>query len=119
MIELAHGYDLGVSTEDGAVLNHRLCLGNKIFTYLAAGVPVLLTSTPAQARLAADLGLAAALYESGDVESLASILQRWDSDPSVRCAAAHEARAAALRRWHWEHVEDRGALLNAFRMALG
>jgi Glycosyl transferases group 1 len=119
MIELAHGYDLGVSTEDGAVLNHRLCLGNKIFTYLAAGLPVLLTSTPAQGRLAADLGLAAALYEPGDVESLASILQRWDSDSSLRCAAAHEARAAALRRWHWEHVEDRGALLNAFRIALG
>jgi len=64
MIELAQGYDLGVSTEDGAVLNHRLCLGNKIFTYLAAGTPVLLTATPAQAGLAADLGAAATLYEA-------------------------------------------------------
>jgi hypothetical protein len=118
MVELAHGYDLGVSTEDGAVLNHRLCLGNKIFTYLAAGLPVLLSATLAQARLAADLGAAATLYEPGDVEALASILRRWDENPDLRCAAAQQARAAALRRWHWEHADDRGALLNTFREAL-
>ena len=119
MIELAQGYDLGVSTEDGAVLNHRLCLGNKIFTYLAAGTPVLLTATPSQARLAMDLGAAAMVYEPGDVDALATVLQRWNSDPNLRCVAAHEVRAAARRRWHWEHAEDRGALLSAFRDALG
>jgi len=119
MIQLAQGYDLGVSTEDGAVLNHRLCLGNKIFTYLAAGTPVLLTATPAQARLAADLGAAATLYQPGDIDALATILQRWDGDPNLRCVAAHQARAAAQRRWHWEHADDRGVLLAAFRAALG
>ncbi len=119
MIELAQGYDLGVSTEDGAVLNHRLCLGNKIFTYLAAGTPILLTATPAQARLAMDLGAAATLYNPGDVDALATILQRWTNDPNLRCVAAHEVRAAVRRRWHWEHANDRGALLMAFRNALG
>jgi glycosyltransferase involved in cell wall biosynthesis len=119
MVELAQGYDLGVSTEDGAVLNHRLCLGNKIFTYLAAGIPVLLTATPAQAALAEDLGAAATMYEPGDVDALASILQHWDDNPGLGCVAAQQARAAALRRWHWEHADDRGALLNAFRDALG
>jgi glycosyltransferase involved in cell wall biosynthesis len=119
MIELAQDYDLGVSTEDGAVLNHRLCLGNKIFTYLAAGTPVLLTATPAQARLAIDLGAAATLYEPGDVDALATILQRWNGDPNLRCVAGHEVRAAVHRRWHWEHADDRGALLTAFRNALG
>jgi len=119
MVELAQAYDLGVSTEDGTVLNHRLCLGNKIFTYLAAGTPVLLTATPAQARLAADLGAAATLYQPGDVNALAAILQRWDGDPNLRCMAAHEARTVARRRWHWEHTDDRGALLAAFRGALG
>jgi hypothetical protein len=119
MIELAKGYDLGVSTEDGAVLNHRLCLGNKIFTYLAAGTPVLLTATPAQARLAMDLGAAATLYDPGDVSALATVFQRWNADPNLRCVAAHEVRAAARRRWHWEHANDRGALLSVFRNALG
>ena len=119
MVALAGGYDLGVSVEDGEVLNHRLCLGNKIFTYLAAGVPVLMTATPAQSRLAADLGGAAAIYDNGDIDSLAAIMSRWAGDASLRCAASHAARAAAERRWHWEHADDRGALLDAFREALG
>jgi hypothetical protein len=119
MVELAHGYDLGISTEDGAVVNHRICLGNKIFTYLAAGVPVLLTATPAQARLATDLGVAASIYDPGDVDALAAILRRWASDANLRCVGAQAARAAAQRRWHWEHADDRGALLKEFREALG
>ena len=51
MVQLARGYDLGLSGEEPTVLNRRLCLANKIFTYLAAGVPVILSATPAQARL--------------------------------------------------------------------
>lgn len=119
MVALAGGYDLGLSVEDGEVLNHRLCLGNKIFTYLAAGVPVLMTATAAQARLAHDLGPAAQVYEHGRIEALADILKRWAGDRQVRCVATHAARAAAQRRWHWEHEADRGALLNAFREAVG
>ena len=119
MVELAHGYDLGLSGEESTVLNRRLCLGNKIFTYLAGGLPVLLSATPAHSNLAADLGEAAPVYESGDVDALAAIFERWAGDPAVRCVAAHAARAAAQRRWHWEHAEDRGALLNGFRRALG
>jgi glycosyltransferase involved in cell wall biosynthesis len=119
MVDLAHGYDLGLSVEDTLVVSRRLCLTNKIFTYLAAGVPVLMTATPAQSRLATDLGPAAEVYDTGNIDALAAILQRWDADANVRCLAAHSARAAAERRWHWEHADDRGALLNAFQEALG
>ena len=119
MIALAQGYHFGVSVEDGEVLNHRLCLGNKIFTYLAAGVPVLMTATPAQSRLAADLGQAAEVYENGSIDALARIVRRYADDPRARCVAANAARAAAERRWHWEHPEDRGALLQAVREAVG
>jgi hypothetical protein len=66
-----------------------------------------------------DLGAAAMLYEPGDVDALATILQRWNGDPNLRCVAGHEVRAVAHRRWHWEHADDRGALLTAFRNALG
>ena len=71
MVHLARGYDLGLSGEEPTALNRRLCLGNKIFTYLAAGVPVLLSATPAQVVLGQDLGKASIMYESGDVAGLA------------------------------------------------
>ena len=119
MVELAQGYDLGLSTEQPDVLSRRLCLTNKIFTYLAAGVPVLMTTTPAQVRLADDLGHAAMLYEPGDVDGLATRLAEWIDDAAGRSSARCAARAAAERRWHWQHPDDRGALLGAFRTAIG
>jgi glycosyltransferase involved in cell wall biosynthesis len=94
------------------VLNRRLCLGNKIFTYLAAGVPVLLSATPAQARLGVELGNAALVYEPGDIAGLADQLSCLAGTPGKRQDAMNAARAAAQDRWHWEHPEDRGALLD-------
>ena len=118
MVHLARGYDLGLSGEEPTVVNRRLCLGNKIFTYLAAGVPVLLSATPAQARLGQALGSAAIVYESGDVAGLAERLSCLARDSHLRVQARQSARSAALRRWHWEHPEDRGALVETVRAAL-
>lgn len=113
MVEVAHGYDLGLSCEPPTTSNHRFCLSNKTFTYLAAGMPAVLSRTPAQERLAADLGDAAFVYDPGDVATLADHFRRWIGDPAVRRSAREAARSAALRRWHWEHADDRGALLGA------
>src|SRR5262249_1823514 len=67
MVALAQRYDAGLSCEEPGVLNHRLCLGNKIVTYLAAGIPVVLSRTPAQAALAGELGDGAIAYDHGDL----------------------------------------------------
>ena len=117
MVHLARGYDLGLSGEEPTVMNRRLCLGNKIFTYLAAGVPVVLSATPAQAHLGQDLGAAAIVYEPGDVAGLAERLSCLARDSNLRLRARHAARSAALRRWHWEHPDDRGALVDTVRAA--
>ena len=113
MVSLAQGYDLGLSGEEPTAINRRLCLGNKIFTYLAAGVPVLLSATPAQTRLGRDLGQAALVYEPGDIAGLAEQLSSLADDRTVRSQARCAARSAAAGRWHWEHPADRGALLDA------
>jgi hypothetical protein len=118
MVHLSQDYDLGLSGEEPTALNRRLCLGNKIFTYLAAGVPVLLSATPAQVALGQDLGKAAIMYEPGDVTGLAKRLACLAGDPGARLQARKAARQAAQRRWHWEHPEDRGALIDVVRRAL-
>ncbi len=95
------------------MLNRRLCLGNKIFTYLAAGVPVLLSATPAQSRLGQDLGAAAISTSRGDVAGLAERLSCLARDSHLRMQARRRrACRPPLRRWHWEHPDDRGALLS-------
>jgi glycosyltransferase involved in cell wall biosynthesis len=117
MVRLARPYDAGLSCEEPEVINKRLCLGNKIFTYLAAGTPVILSRTPAQSALERDLGDAAFGYECGDISGLACVLRSLARDASLRCASHRAAKAAAARRWHWEHPDDRGALLAAVASA--
>ena len=119
MVRLAQGYDAGLSCEQPLVLNRRLCLTNKIFTYVAAGMPVILSRTPAQARLERDLGGAAFGYDCGDIDGLAKVLWGLASTATTRQQAGSAARAAAERRWHWEHPDDRGALLTGIARAIG
>jgi glycosyltransferase involved in cell wall biosynthesis len=118
MVRLARPYDAGLACEEPLGLSRQICLANKIFTYLAAGVPVILSRTQAQAKLEPDLGASAFGYECGDIDGLARILARLSSDAGLRRQARCAARAAAQRRWHWEHPDDRGALLAAVAGAI-
>lgn len=54
MARLAAQHDVGLASELNTPPNHEICLSNKIFTYLLAGIPVLLSDTPAQRNLAAE-----------------------------------------------------------------
>jgi glycosyltransferase involved in cell wall biosynthesis len=118
MAALCAGYDVGLSVESPHVLNRELCAPNKPYTYLLAGLAVVLTDTAGQRPLAADLGEAAFSYRPGDVEALAKGLRRWAEDKQSLAAAKAAAWRAAGRRWHWEHPAERGALLAAVVGAL-
>ena len=119
MVDLAREHDVGLAVEPGSSLNNRLALSNKVFTYLLAGLAVLLTDTPGQRPLGLDVAEAAALCPPGDEDALAAALVRWASDANALARARAAAWRAARRRWHWEHADDRGALLDRFRTLLG
>jgi glycosyltransferase involved in cell wall biosynthesis len=118
MIECARGYDVGLALEQMTPRNRQLCLTNKAFTYVLAGMAVAITDTPGQHALGVDLGRAAALVPAADVDALAGAFARWAADPSALDCAKRMAWQAAVRRWHWEHETERGALLTLVREAL-
>ena len=118
MVDLARGYDIGLSLEQMSPVSRRLCLTNKAFTYILAGAAVAITDTPGQHPLAADLGRGAAIVPPGDVDALAGAFARWAGDPEALDCAKRTAWQAAARRWHWEHEAERGALLALVREAL-
>jgi hypothetical protein len=88
-----------------------------MFTYMLAGLAVACTDTPGQRPLARDLGEGACFYTPGDIVTLAAGLKRWASDKVQLACAKTAAWKAAQRRWHWEHAQERGALLAAVAAA--
>lgn len=111
MARLAAGADLGLSLEQTQPLNRDLCLTNKIFTYLLAGLPVALSSTRAQRALAPALGAAALLPDFTHPPAAAALLDSWLADESASTAARAAAWSLARSRYHWE-FESRRLLAN-------
>ena len=104
MVQLAAQYDIGLSLETDVSENRRICLTNKIFTYLLAGVPVVMSDTPAQSRLAPDLGAAARLCSLADPAGLAAILDELASEV-VLAEAAAEAWKLGRERYNWDREQ--------------
>lgn len=106
MVRLAADYDLGLSLETDVSESRQYCLTNKIFTYLLAGIPTMLSDTTAQRALAVDLGRAAAVVSLAEPAAMAAALDLLCGTEG----ALEEARATSWRlgreRYNWE-VEQR------------
>jgi glycosyltransferase involved in cell wall biosynthesis len=118
MIDLARGSDVGLALEQMTPRNRSLCVTNKAFTYILAGVAVAISDTPGQHALGLDLGRGAALVPPGDVDALAGAFRAWLRDPAALDCAKRSAWQAAVRRWHWEHGLERGRLQELVRAAV-
>lgn len=112
MVRLAADYDLGLSLEQSTPLNRDLCLTNKIFTYLLAGIPVAMTPTRAQRALGTTLGEACLLLEDDNIEQSARTLNDWLANPNRRNASRARAWGLGQTRYNWD-VES-SALTSCF-----
>jgi hypothetical protein len=102
MARLAATADLGLSTEIKTPPNRDICLTNKIFIYLLAGIPQLLSETAAQSALAPELGGAAVLANLGEPEGAARALDSFLGQPERVAAAREAARKLAETRFCWD-----------------
>lgn len=118
MVQLAARYDIGLSLERSEPLNRDLCLTNKAFTYMLAGLAVVFTDTTAQRRLAGSMGEGAFSYSAGDPLAFSEQIRTWASDGDMLHRAKEAALEAARKRWHWEHEKERGVLLRLVEQAL-
>ncbi len=102
MAQLAAAYDVGFSGEPGHSLNNRLALGNKLFTYLIAGVPILASDVPAHRRFAVDAGEALRLFKAGDPGSLAESIDAFFSSAETLATARAVAIRLGQERFNWD-----------------
>lgn len=102
METLAAGHALGLCTEPGGVPNNEFALSNKLFSFLLAGLPPLMSDTPAQVRFAEEAGLEDLLYPRGDPQALADLIDRYLLDLGALAALRQQVWALGQRRYNWE-----------------
>jgi glycosyltransferase involved in cell wall biosynthesis len=102
MVRLASRHQIGLALEPPVSDNNDMLWSNKVFTYLLAGLPVVLSRTTGQAQLASALGPAAVTYPPGDARGMAQALGPWlDSEPARQAASDH-AWALGTDRYNWD-----------------
>jgi hypothetical protein len=116
MLPLAAAHTLGLSLEQSTPRNRDLCLTNKIFTYLLAGIPVLLTPSAAQRRIAPDLGAAAVVVDFSNPVAAAATLDGWLESSARLASAADHARHLGRSRYNWDN--EQAVFLQTMRTAL-
>ena len=117
MVRLAAQHDVGLASEIGTPPSRAVCLTNKIFTYLLAGIPVLLSDTPAQRQLARQLGSAARLVALDDPDKIAQVLDDLAMDVTTLTAAKREAWNQGQTRFNWDKEKKR--FLQSVEQTLG
>jgi glycosyltransferase involved in cell wall biosynthesis len=107
MAQLAACHDIGLSLELTQPLNRAICLTNKIFIYLLAGLPILMNRTPAQQEFAGHLGEAAVLIDIHNPKQIAQTLDTWLSHPTKLTSARATAWKLGRERYNWDVEQTR------------
>jgi glycosyltransferase involved in cell wall biosynthesis len=108
LLSLSMTADFGVHPLEAGCLNHAHASPNKLFEYLHAGLPVVVTDLPGMRRAlaAAPGGDPGLRFTPGDRAGLAAALRRLAIDPGLRTDLAARARAAR-RAYCWQAQEGR------------
>jgi hypothetical protein len=117
MVRLSAAAHAGICMEKPVVPNRDICLTNKIFTYILAGTPALLSPTSAHKELAPSLGDSALVLPLSDPEKAAKAVDDLLGVPGALAVA----RAAAWRLGHERYCWDieKAVVLGQVAAALG
>ena len=98
----ASHFDIGLAVETGKPVNRDICLTNKIFTYLQAGLCVIATDTSAQCQLMKQYPGMGGIYKKGDSLDLAKTLLHFHENRESLLEAKTTALSIAKRTLNWE-----------------
>ena len=81
LFKFAAQFDIGMATETAPNLNRDICLTNKIFTYIQAGLAIIASDTQAQRLFLEQYPATGSLYQKDDITSLANCILRYAENP--------------------------------------
>ncbi|MEP6614288.1 MAG: hypothetical protein ABJA76_20435 [Mucilaginibacter sp.] len=101
IIEFASAFDIGLAMEDRTPYNRDICLTNKIFTYVQAGLAVIASNTIAQQGLINDYPGAGKIYEHGNIQSLVQAISNFYSNRDDLYSAKKASYNIARNELNW------------------
>lgn len=101
VIAAAASADVGVSPTIPSSLNNRWSLPNKLFQYMAAGVPVVASDFP-QVREVVDAARCGVVVDTTDAARIADGIRRILADRDEARAMGERGRAAVADRFNWD-----------------
>jgi glycosyltransferase involved in cell wall biosynthesis len=102
MVRLASQFDVGLALEIPNSRNRELCISNKLFTYILAGLAVVATNTEGQAGICNEEPEIGFLYAPGDVAYLAWRFNVWCEDRESLAKARRASWDAGGARFNWD-----------------
>jgi len=102
MMKLASEYDVGLAAETGATKNHQVALSNKQFTYILAGMPTVMSDTPAHIEFAQANPEFCETFQRDNPRSLADVLDALLLDPERLAKARNSAFEIGRTKYNWE-----------------
>lgn len=105
-LEGAH-FDVGYVGETGETRNRKIALTNKLFSYLTSGLPVIASDVPAHRDIAPHFGDTLTLFQTGNVEALATALDHYLLHPERLKTAREKAWQLGQTTFAWEEEAPR------------
>lgn len=107
LFEFAARFDIGIASENHVPINRDICLTNKIFTYLQAGLPVLASSTKAQLVFMQAYPVAGKVYHASDINSIAEALLHYQDNRKAMISDKAHNYALGQSVLNWDAEEPK------------
>lgn len=102
VINFASQFDIGLAVETGIPLNRDICLTNKVFSYIQAGLCVLASDTAAQRQLLGEYPDIGRIYQKNDSGALADGLRYYQQNREELFKARIAAFKVAKNKLNWK-----------------
>ena len=102
IFKFAANFDVGLATEIGIPFNRTICLTNKIFTYIQAGLAIAASNTTAQQDLLSKYPGCGDLFDMKNAPSLAKVLKSFLGNRAWLNKAKNQSYTYGQEALNWE-----------------
>lgn len=99
-------HHIGLALEASPNLNRRICLTNKLFTYLLCGNAIIASDTEAQVQFAKQYKNVGQMYASGNAVQLTELINRYYSDKQLLQVHRSKAYKLATEELNWDKEQQ-------------